>query len=115
MADQEKEVRWVGTALDDLRKFEIDARREAGYQLYRVQIGLLPDNLRPMPSVGQGVGEVRIRTGRQYRVFFLATYKEAVYVLHAFEKKSQKTRKSDIDIGRARLSIVHRSRVSGRE
>ncbi len=106
----EKPIRWVGTALDDLRAIAANARREAGHQLHRVQRGLMPDDWKPMNSVGPGVQEIRIRVSRQYRVFYIAKYEEAVYVLHAFEKKTQRTRKEDIELARERFAVVKRAK-----
>ena len=88
----------------------MNAKREAGYQLYRVQCGQMPTDWRAMRSVGQGVYEIRIRAGRNYRVFYIAAFEEAVYVLHAFEKKTQKTRVADIELGKQRLAAVQRAR-----
>ena len=110
MAHKPKPIRWVGSALDNLRKFAADARREAGYQLYRVQCGLPPTDWKPMSTVGRGVREIRIRGGRNYRVFYVAVFEEAVYVLHAFEKKTQKTRVADIELGKKRFAVVQRAR-----
>lgn len=59
-----------------------------------------------MTAVGSGVMELRIRTGVEYRVIFVARFEEAVYVLHAFEKKTRKTPKRDIDLARARLGSL---------
>jgi phage-related protein len=63
-----------------------------------------------MPSVGAGVAEIRIHTGTEHRIFFVANFEEAIYVLHAFEKKAQKTAKRDIELGRARFAEVLASR-----
>jgi len=82
---------WVGSTRSDLRAFPIDARRLAGFQLRRVQHGLDPDDWKPMQSVGPGVREVRVHTGPEHRVFYVARFDDAVYVLHAFEKRSRKT------------------------
>lgn len=98
-----KELRWVGRALEDLREFPGEARRDAGHQLHLVQLGLEPDDWRAMPAVGAGVVEVRIHDDVEYRVFYVAKYSEAVYVLHAFPKKSRRTAHRDIDLGRERL------------
>ncbi|MCH7797119.1 MAG: type II toxin-antitoxin system RelE/ParE family toxin [Planctomycetes bacterium] len=106
----QKPIRWVTSALEDLRKFTANARREAGYQLYRVQSGLTPTDWKPMSSVGRGVYEIRVRGGRDYRVFYVAVFEEAVYVLHAFEKRTQKTRAADIELGKKRLAAVQRVR-----
>jgi phage-related protein len=106
----EKPVEWVGSSLADVRRFPVDARRRAGFELQAVQHGAMPSDSKPMPSVGAGVAEIRIRTGTEHRIFFIAKFEEAVYVLHAFEKKTQKTAKRDIELGRARLSEVLASR-----
>ena len=57
----EKKVVWIGTSLDDLRDFPKDARHEAGFQLEQVQLGLEPDDWKPMPAIGAGCREIRIR------------------------------------------------------
>jgi phage-related protein len=101
-----KPVVWVGSALEDLRRFPDAARQRAGYSLHLVQLGRDPADWKPMPSVGPGVIELRIRTDRAHRVFYVARFAEAIYVLHAFEKKTQKTGKRDLEVGRARLRDV---------
>lgn len=65
-----------------------------------------PDDWKPMPSVGSGVYEIRIHTELEHRVFYVAKFAEGVYVLHAFEKKTQRTRQVDIDIGKDGLRAV---------
>ena len=105
-----KLIAFQGTSLDDLRAFPEAARREAGYQLDQVQRGLEPDDWKPMPSVGPGVREVRVRDeAGTFRVIYTATRPEAVYVLHAFQKKTQTTAKRDLDLARARLRELTRS------
>jgi phage-related protein len=101
-----KDLFWVGSAKDDLTEFPDDARRMAGHQLHRVQMGLEPDNWRPMPSVGTGAYEIRVHTEVEHRVFYVAKFAEGIYVLHAFEKKTQRTRQADIDIGKEALRAV---------
>jgi len=101
-----KDLYWVGSALDDLRDFPEDARREAGHQLHLVQPGVAPDDWKPMPTVGAGVYEIRIRTAVEHRVFYIAKFSEGVYVLHAFEKRTQRTRQADIALGQQRLRDV---------
>ena len=103
-----KNLEWVGRSLDDLRDFPADARREAGHQLNLVQLGLDPDDYRPMPSVGPGVVEIRIHTDTEHRVFYVAKYADTVFVLHAFEKKTGKTSQRDIELGKERLKEVRR-------
>ncbi len=63
-----------------------------------------------MTGVGPGVGEIRIRTGREHRVFYIAKFAEAVYVLHGFEKRSRKTLRQDLEIARNRLRLLLKAR-----
>jgi phage-related protein len=98
-----KPVEFRGSALDELRAFPLSARREAGHQLDQVQHGREPDDWKPMNTVGQGVQEIRIRdTSGAFRVFYVAKFANAVYVLHCFQKKTEKTSKSDLDAARER-------------
>jgi len=101
-----KPIFFVGSALQDLRDFPRAPRREAGYQLERVQFGLDPSDWKPMATIGGGVREIRIYEGGQYRVIYVATFAESVYVLHAFQKKTQKTRKQDVEIAKRRLMAI---------
>ncbi len=96
--------------MEDVRAFPAGARCEAGYQLYRVQMGLMPNDWKPMPAVGRAVHEIRVRSSGERRVFYVARFQEAVYVLHAFQKRTQKTRQADIDVGRQRLDQVVKAR-----
>ena len=107
----EKPLTWVGSSLDDVRAFPDDARREAGFQLSRVQQGLLPSDGKPMKTVGPGVVEIRVHTRLEHRVFYVAKFEEAVYVLHAFEKKTGKTPQSGIALAQRRLAEVMQSRA----
>ncbi len=102
----DKPLVWVGSTLEDVRSFPDEARRIIGYQLLRVQSGLMPSDWRPMRTVGPGVIEIRLRTALEHRVFYLARFAEAVYVLHAFEKRSRKTAQTDIELARRRLAEV---------
>ena len=99
----EKPVFWVGSSLNDLRTFPKEARRIAGHQLHLVQLGLTPPDFKPMPSIGSGVAELRIHTDLEHRVFYLAKFSEGIYVLHAFQKKTRKTPKREIELARRRL------------
>jgi len=108
----EKRVVWIGTARDDLRRFPADARQVAGFQLWRVQRGLEPNDWKPMPTVGIGVREIRINTGLEHRVFYVAKFGEAVYVLHAFRKKTQRTPQRDVALARQRLGELMTRRRS---
>ena len=99
-----KKISFLGHSLDDLREFPSTARSEAGYQLDRVQHGLDPVDFKPMATIGKGVWEIRIsdETG-QFRVIYIAKLKDAVFVLHCFQKKSQKTPLKDLDLASKRL------------
>jgi len=75
-----------------------------GSQIRRIQYGEEPDDWKPMPSIGTGVNEIRLRDdGDQYRVIYIAKLAEAVFVLHAFQKKTRKTAKHDLDLAKRRL------------
>lgn len=100
----EKPLAWLGSSLADVRAFPAEAKRAAGYQLGRVQQGLMPADWKPMTSVGAGVYEIRIHTDLEHRVFYVAKYEEAVYVIHAFEKRTARTREADIALARRRLA-----------
>jgi len=98
-----KPVEFLGTSLDDLRAFPPSAKREAGYQIDQVQNGLDPDDWKPMNTVGQGVKEIRVRdSDGAFRVIYVAKFADAVYVIHCFQKKTQKTNKADIDLASKR-------------
>ena len=105
-----KAIFWVGTSLEDIRRFPADARRIAGHQLHLVQEGLDPIDWKPMTSVGSGVYELRIRTRLEHRVFYVAKLSDGIYVLHAFEKRTRKTPQSDIELSRSRLDEILRQR-----
>src|SRR5690348_5007334 len=100
MAD--KPLLWLGSSLAGVRAFPDEARQEAGFQLRRVQRGLPPTDWRPMSIVGAGVVELRVRTQGEHRVFYIAKHAEAVYVLHAFTKRTQKTPQREITVARQR-------------
>ena len=102
----DKPLIWLGSSRCDLRAFPARARRLAGFQLRRVQRGLDPDDWKPMQTVGPGVREIRIQIAGAHRVFYVATRAEGVYVLHAFEKKTQKTSAQDLRIGRDRFRTL---------
>ena len=108
-----KPVQWMGTSRTDVRSFPADVQRRIGYALFRVQCGREPHDWKPMSAVGPGVREIRIRVGRHFRLLYVARYEEAVYVLHAFEKKMQRTSHGDIALGRQRLALVPPPKVKG--
>jgi len=108
MAD--KPLVWLGSSLDALHAFPDDARQASGFQLRRVQQGLRPIDGKPMPAVGPGVVEIRIHTQTEHRILYVAKFGEAVYILHAFEKRTQRTPKGDIDVAKRRLVELMRIR-----
>ncbi|MFT4257712.1 MAG: type II toxin-antitoxin system RelE/ParE family toxin [Pseudoxanthomonas sp.] len=102
-----KELYWLGTSLDDLKAFPADARREAGTDLRLVQQGAEPRDWKPMKDVGKGTREIRVRADNgAFRVFYVVESEVAVYVLHAFQKKTQKTAKADIEKGQSRYRLI---------
>lgn len=107
-----KPICFLGDSLARLREFGTDAKHDAGYQLDKVQRGEQPDDFKPMPSIGKGVEEIRLwdETGT-YRVIFTARIVDAVYVLHAFQKKTQTTSKRDIDLAKARFAEIKKGKL----
>ena len=107
----DKEIRWVGSSYDDLRAFPKEARKEAGFQMGKVQAGLDPTDWKPFDGVGPGTKEIRIKDASGiFRVMVVAKFEEAVYVLHCFQKKTQATSKRDKDIAAARYRAVINAR-----
>jgi phage-related protein len=106
-----KALRFLGDSLDRLREFPKDAKHDAGYQLDQVQRGRQPADFKPMPSLGTGVEEIRVwdDTGT-YRVIYTARLPDAVYVLHAFEKKTRATTKRDVAIAKKRFTQLMKER-----
>ncbi|WP_322084335.1 type II toxin-antitoxin system RelE/ParE family toxin [Burkholderia sp. BCC1972] len=102
-----KPVVFVGSALGDLRGFPLPARREAGHQIDQVQRGLAPDDWKPMRTIGAGVREIRVRdTSGAFRIVYVATFAEAIYVLHCFRKQSARTNQADIDLAARRYRAL---------
>jgi phage-related protein len=100
-----KPVHFVGSSREDLRALPETVQETAGFQLFKVQQGKEPDDWKLMKTVGPGVQELRVRDeSGAYRVFYVAKFEEAVYVLHVFEKRSQKTARPDIELGKSRYA-----------
>ena len=103
MTERFKPVEFRGSSLDDLRSFPAIARRDAGFQIDLVRQGLDPDDWKPMSTVGSGVREIRIREDDgAFRIIYVAKLADTVYVLHCFQKKTQATRKADLDLAARR-------------
>ncbi len=100
-----KRLRFLGDSLSCLREFPADAKHDAGFQLDKVQRGEQPDDFKPMPAIGKGVEEIRVRDDSGiFRVIYTARRAEAIYVLHAFQKRTQATAKRDIEVARKRFT-----------
>jgi phage-related protein len=114
----DKPIEWIGRAKEDLIDFPDDARRQAGFELRfsrgdaprTIQQGDFPSDFKPISIVGKGVEEIRIRTDDAYRIFYVARFEEAVYVLHAFQKKNQQTSRGDIELGQQRYNQMLQQR-----
>jgi phage-related protein len=91
-----KKVVWLGSSSKRIRDFPAQAQHIAGKQLRQVQRGELPLDWRPMPIVGPGSIEIRVHQPQEYRVIYVASYPDAIYVLHCFAKKSQSTPLNDL-------------------
>jgi phage-related protein len=108
MAEPLKPVRFMGDSLQRLRLFPGIARKQAGYELEMVQHGQEPSDWKPMPGIGRGVNEIRLHADGEHRVFYVAKFARAIYVLHAIQKKAQKTPATEIELARARYREVLR-------
>jgi phage-related protein len=106
----EKPLLWLGSSWEDILAFPEDARRLAGFQLRRVQQGLeAPSDGWPRRS------RDRIHTATEHRIIYVAALTEAVYVVHAFAKRTRKTAKQDLDLARDRLRQLVRQRRARHE
>lgn len=110
-----KDIIWLGDTHKIVKGYAINVRREIGYNLDKLQRGFDPIDWKSMVGVGQGVKEIRIHEDNEYRIFYVAKFKEAIYVLHSFTKKTEKTAKKDIDIGKKRYTEMLQLRRSGYE
>ena len=105
-----KSIIWMGRSRDDLVAFPPDARRDAGYQLERVQRAAQPFDWKSMSSIGAGVKEIRVRNDwGAFRVIYLENRSEGIYVLHCFQKKTRKTAKRDLQLARGRFKAIVRA------
>lgn len=106
-----KEIQWLGNSLDNVRAFSENARQQAGYELRRVQCGEMPTDWKPMPSIGQGVSEIRVHAENEYRIIYIAKFEEVIYVLHGFIKQTQRTPKRDVDLATKRFKELQKERA----
>lgn len=106
-----KPVRFIADTLKNIRGFPDKVRSDAGRQLRNLQRGLQPNDFKPMPDIGKGVEEIRVWDEMgTFRIIYTARLAEAVYVLHAFQKKTQSTTKRDIELAKTRFDELMRSR-----
>jgi len=104
-----KPFEFRGTALVDLRDFPQSIKRDAWFQLDKVQHGLPPEDFKPMKTMGAGVVELWVRDeSGAFRVVYVAKFESAIYVLHCFQKKTPNTDKRDIELARQRLADLTR-------
>lgn len=101
-----KELVFIGNSLDSLKRFPANAKREAGFELSQIQLGLEPGDWKNMSVIGKGVKEIRINDRGAFRVIYVIQKNETLYVLHAFQKKSRKTARQDIELARTRLKLT---------
>jgi phage-related protein len=103
-----KELIFIGNSLDNLKQFPANAKRDAGFELSQIQLGLEPSDWKNMPGIGKGVKEIRINKQGAFRVIYIIQKNETLYVLHAFQKKTRKTARQDIELARLRLTLTNR-------
>jgi phage-related protein len=101
-----KPILFIGSSRDDLRKFPAEVRKALGDELLRVQNGLMPVDFKPLKDVGKGAYEIRVHLNGAWRVTYVAKFANAIYVLHAFEKKTQKTSQNDLELAKRRYKLI---------
>lgn len=101
-----KLLKFVGSSLNDLRGFPEEVRREAGFQLDALQRGGMPSDFKPMLNIGAGAYEIRLHIKGEWRIIYVAKMADVIYVLHAFQKKTQKTRREDIELAIRRFRQI---------
>jgi phage-related protein len=102
-----KEIRFLGSSRQEISLFPTTARSRAGHELYLTQLGEDPGDFKPMPTVGKGVFEIRIRDqAGAFRVLYVAKFVSCVYVLHAFQKKTQKTAQQALRVAAQRYGLI---------
>jgi len=101
-----KLLKFVGSSLSDLREFPAEARRAAGFELWQVQCGLMPSDFKPLLGVGPGAYEIRVHVKGEWRVIYVAKFTNNIYVLHAFQKKTRKTRREDMELAERRYRQI---------
>ncbi|HLH34676.1 MAG TPA: type II toxin-antitoxin system RelE/ParE family toxin [Alloacidobacterium sp.] len=101
-----KPILFIGSSRDDLREFPAEVRKALGDELLRVQSGLMPVDFKPLKDVGKGAYEIRVHLNGAWRVIYVAKFANAIYVLHAFEKKTRKTSQNDLELAKRRYKLI---------
>lgn len=102
-------LRWLGDSQRRVRDFPDTVRAEVGHELWLVECGDEPSDWKPMPSIGAGAKEIRIRDREgAFRIIYVANIDAFVFVLHAFQKKTRTTSAKDIELARARMKELRR-------
>ena len=101
-----KELIFMGNSQESLAEFPEQAKREMGFELWQVQLGLMPKDFKPMPTVGAGAYEIRVKVQGQWRVIYVAKHADAVYVLHCFLETTPKTAQPDIHPAAKRYLLI---------
>lgn len=105
-----KDVYWVGSSLEELKRLPVNVVRMTGYQLHLVQMGMEPGDWKPMKTIGQGVKEIRIRESKNaYRIIYVVIRSDGIYVLHAFQKTTKTTSQKNINLAKRRYNEVMRN------
>ena len=111
MSSSEKPLEWIGSSYKDLLALPDDVRRHFGFALSLAQVGDKHDDAKVLKGFG-GAGVLEVvedDAGGTYRAVYTVRFREAVFVLHVFQKKSKRgiaTPKADMDIIRARLKVA---------
>ena len=102
-----KPLVFLGSSRDDLLAMPRAVRHGIGVELLRVQFGALPSDFKPMTAVGPGAHEIRVRDASgAYRAIYVAKFDAAIYVLHAFQKKTQQTARADLELAKLRYRMI---------
>lgn len=106
-----KRLVWIGSSLKDLRTLPVEVQDVFGYALYQAQMGLKSPSAKVLSGFSSAavIEIIDNHQGDTYRAIYTVMFANAVYVLHAFQKKSRKgiaTSKADIDLVKHRLKIA---------
>lgn len=95
-----KKIIWLGSSYRRILEFPEEAREIAGRELHEVQYGRMPSDWKSIVGIGTGVIEIRIHNPNEHRVLYVARFKKAIYVLHAFQKQTQQITLKDLKVAR---------------